>query len=80
MAALVALISLKVKAARSAQQIGSVLSLGLAFGASFGIHKFWTGLSWNLVQIGDVITAGMAFVAITAGVVTFKHSRLLSDG
>ena len=79
MAALVALISLKVKAARSAQQIGSVLSLGLAFGASFGIHKFWAGLSWKLVQIGDVVTAGIAFVAITVGVVIFKHSRLLSD-
>lgn len=78
LAALVAMVSLKVKAARSAQQIGSILSLGLAFAASYEIHHFWPELTWHLVEIGDLVLLVFAGIALLTGLYVFKRGRLLT--
>ena len=78
LAALVAMVSLRVKAARSAQQIGSLLSLGLAFAASFEIHRFWPKLTWHLVRAGDLVLLVLAGLALLVGLYVFKKGRLLT--
>ncbi len=78
LAALVAMVSLRVKVARSAQQIGSLLSLGLAFGASFEIHRFWPEVTWHLVQVGDLVVLVFAGLALLVGLYAFKRGRLLT--
>lgn len=78
LAALVAIVSLKVKVARSAQQIGSLLSLGLAFGAAFEIHRFLPEMTWHLVLAGDLIVFVLAASTLLVGLYVFKRSRLLN--
>jgi ABC-2 type transport system permease protein len=77
-AALVAVVSLRVRVARSAQQYGYSISFAITFGASYLLRHALTGLGWEQVAWGDLVALLIAAAVLAVGMFSFRRARLLS--
>lgn len=78
-AGLVASISLKIKVARSAQQVGSFLSFALAFAAIYCLRRLVPVIDWRVVVRSIGVVYGMATCSILLGLRLFRRDRFFDE-
>lgn len=74
-AALVAIISLKLTVARSAQQVGSFLTFAFAFLTIFALRRLGVGLEWSTILWADAVVGFVALLGVFTGMRLFHRDR-----